>query len=177
MRWQTAYIGLGSNLEQPWQQIQKALRSINDTDGIKLVQVSPVYQSTALILSDHPGIQHQPDYLNAVAEIQTQLSADQVLQTILNIELYQGRRRGASKGGARTIDLDLLLYGESEIQTPVLTVPHPGLIERAFVVKPLHDIAPMLMVPGHQISLASLVQSLDLSDLKVVHPPTVAGAS
>ena len=138
----TAYIGIGSNLEQPVHQVLQARDALARLPNTRLLALSPLYRNPAL----GPG--RQPDYVNAVAAIETRLAARELLDALQAIEADQGRVRGSVQWAPRTLDLDLLLYGDSEIGDECLTVPHPRLAQRAFVLKPLLDIAPNLDVPG-----------------------------
>ena len=135
-----AYIGLGSNLKRPKEQIEKALRALSEAKEITLLSVSSFYQSKPLL--DMPG----PNYLNAVCKIETKLSALDLLNFCQEIEDNQHRVRGV-KWGSRTIDLDILLYGEQVLVTKRLTIPHPEMINRAFVLLPLFEIEPGLKLP------------------------------
>lgn len=134
------FISLGSNLSDPFAQIRNALDAISHLPGSSLGAVSPLYRNPAI----GPG--QQPDYLNAVAELNTSLDALKLLSHLQQIELAQGRVR-TERWGARTLDLDLLLYGNACIDLPQLQVPHPRMSERNFVLYPLHDIAPELILP------------------------------
>lgn len=147
-----AYIGLGSNLDDPDDQVRSACAELAATDDIQLVTVSSLYRSAPL------GPADQPDYANAVAEIATSLTAEALLDALQHIENCHGRRRGAARWGPRTLDLDILLFGENIINTKRLIIPHPGLYERAFVLYPLQEIAPALVVPGRG-PLAQLLQA------------------
>ena len=139
-----AFIGLGSNLDQPRQQLQQALEDIAQIPQTHLIQASPFYGSHAI----GPGV--QPDYINAAAHIETQLDADSLLSALQRIEQQHGRQRGSERWTARTLDLDLLLYGTDIIDTPSLQVPHPRLHERNFVLQPLADLDPELKLPNGQ---------------------------
>ena len=134
------YIGLGSNLKRPKEQIEKALRALSEAKEITLLSVSSFYQSKPLL--DMPG----PNYLNAVCKIETKLSALDLLNFCQEIEDNQHRVREV-KWGSRTIDLDILLYGEQVLVTKRLTIPHPEMINRAFVLLPLFEIEPGLKLP------------------------------
>ena len=136
-----AFVGLGSNLDDPLSQLQRAVNALEALDGIRLVQSSAFYRSRPM------GPQDQPDFINAVVEIETALSPDALLDQLHAIEQAQGRVR-ERHWGPRTLDLDLLLYGDETIDSERLTVPHPGLPERAFVLYPLAELAPALVVPG-----------------------------
>jgi 2-amino-4-hydroxy-6-hydroxymethyldihydropteridine diphosphokinase len=102
----------------------------------------------------------QPRFLNGVAELETTLRAEELLQALLGVEAALGRTREGPRGGPRTIDLDLLLYGEAQLEAPGLTVPHPRLAERRFVLEPLAELAPGLKVPGKG-TLEALLSRLD----------------
>ena len=135
-----AYIGLGSNLKGPKEQIEKALKVLSEAKETTLLSVSSFYQSKPLL--DMPG----PNYLNSVCKIETDLSALDLLNFCQEIEDNQHRVRGL-KWGSRTIDLDILVYGEQVLATKRLTIPHPEMINRAFVLLPLFEIEPGLKLP------------------------------
>lgn len=137
-----AYIGLGSNLGDPEQRLRRALAALACLSDTRLLKQSSLYRSLPM---GPPG---QPDYVNAAAEIETRLTALRLLEELQNIERAQGRVRGPVRWGPRTLDLDLLVYGDAQITGPTLTVPHPGIAERAFVLYPLHEIAGDLKIPG-----------------------------
>lgn len=136
----TAYIGLGSNLSNPIEQLQKALNSIDALPSTQLLQSSSFYGSKPL------GPQDQPDFVNAVCKIQTDLSAKELLHCLQKIELQQGRIK-KRHWGERLIDLDVLLFGDEVIFTEELTVPHSQIALRDFVLIPLVEIAPGLVIP------------------------------
>ncbi len=136
----TAYIGIGSNLEDPVAQVKRATVGLDEIDGAHRVAVSPLYRSAPM------GPAGQPDYINAVAALETTLKPAALLDALQAIEERQQRVR-TIRWGPRTLDLDLLLYGNETIATDRLLVPHPGLGERAFVLYPLADIAPDLQLP------------------------------
>ena len=137
------YIGLGSNLSNPEEQIRQARIAIAKQVGITEIDFSSLYASLPM------GSQDQPDYVNAVMRINTELPAMELLRVLQKIENNQGRVRKGERWGARTLDLDLLLYADQQIDLPDLIVPHIGLSERAFVLYPLQEIAPDdLTVPG-----------------------------
>ena len=143
-----ALVGLGSNLAHPRHQLARALARLAATRGIRVVAVSPSYASAPL------GGAPQPDYVNAVALIRTTLAPHALLERMHGIERAQGRRRDANapRNAPRTLDLDLLLYGARRIGSPRLTVPHPRMHERAFVLQPLADIAPTATIPGRGLA-------------------------
>lgn len=139
----TAYIGLGSNLQQPSEQVNQALQQLAKIPRTRLLTASPLYRSVPL------GPADQPDYINAVAALATRLSPLALLDALQAIERQQGRVRESERWGPRTLDLDLLLYGDQQIHNDRLTVPHPGLGERNFVLYPLYDVAGEdLLIPG-----------------------------
>jgi len=154
----TAYIGIGSNLDDPVVRVQAAFRELQRLPATRLTARSSLYGSRPM------GPADQPDYINAVAGVETRLPAVDLLHELAQIENRQGRTRGAVHWGPRILDLDLLLYGEQRIATPALTVPHPGLHERDFVLVPLAEIAGDLDVPG-QGPLSTLTARCERHDL------------
>jgi len=157
------YIGLGSNLALPEKQIQVACRSLATLPDTALIKCSSLYKSQPM------GPQDQPDYVNAVALIETALSPDTLLHHTQLIESQQGRIRKANRWGPRTLDLDMLLFGQQQIDNEHLTVPHSGMKQREFVLYPLFEIAPDLILPcGEQ--LADLVTACPINGLqKMTH--------
>jgi 2-amino-4-hydroxy-6-hydroxymethyldihydropteridine diphosphokinase len=139
--WVPAYIGVGSNLGDSQGRVRAAFDALGRLDGCRLVATSRLYRTRPF------GPVQQGDFINAVAGVLTQLSAQQLLSGIRDIETAAGRVR-SERWGPRTLDLDLLVFGDQRIDTPELTVPHPGIAERGFVLAPLVDIAPSLQVPG-----------------------------
>lgn len=137
----TAFIGMGSNLRSPLLQLQHAVNAMGELNGVTFQAVSRCYQSLPMGPSD------QPDYVNAVAQLNVQLSCMDLLRALQQIELNQGRERKNERWGPRTLDLDILLYGEHIISEPELVVPHYGMKEREFVIWPLADLAPQLQLP------------------------------
>ena len=136
-----AFVGLGSNLDEPVAQLRRALLELAEIPHTRLIERSPLYGSTPL---GPPG---QPNYVNAVAMLETSLDAHSLLDELQAVEQRHGRER-ADRWGPRTLDLDLLLYGDALIDSPRLQVPHPQMHRRAFVLVPLHDLAPDLELPG-----------------------------
>lgn len=136
-----AYIGLGSNLDDPQQQVRTAIDDIAAIEDSHLVAQSSLYHSPPM------GPQDQPDYINAVVAIETGLTPHQLLDALQQIEHRHGRIR-KRHWGERTLDLDILVYADKVIDDKRLTVPHPGIAERAFVIYPLAEIAPALQIPG-----------------------------
>lgn len=138
----TVYVGIGSNLGEPVKQVLRARDALAALPKTRLVALSPLYRNPAV----GPG--EQPDYVNAVAAIETGLEPRDLLNALLAIEAEQGRVRGPERWQPRILDLDLLVHGNRVIDEDGLTVPHPHIHERAFVLRPLADIAPDLDVPG-----------------------------
>ena len=155
----TAYIGLGSNLEDPIAQINSARLAINQIENVKELTFSSLYHSLPM------GPQDQPDYTNAVMGVITTLEPLDLLRSLQTIENAQGRVRKGERWGARTLDLDILLYGNAELDFPDLKVPHVGIAERSFVLYPLQEIAPDLWIPG-KAALADLVSQCPLDGLR-----------
>jgi 2-amino-4-hydroxy-6-hydroxymethyldihydropteridine diphosphokinase len=139
---QTVYIGLGSNLADPQQQLHSALHAIAAVRATRVVRHSRFYRTEPWGKSD------QPEFINAVAEIETGLSARDLLDALLSIEQRAGRQRDKERWGPRILDIDILLYGQEIIDETSLHVPHPHMHDRAFVIVPLADIAPNLQIPG-----------------------------
>lgn len=135
------YIGLGSNLEDPEGQIKSAVKEIDQLEKSRLTAESGLFRSRPM------GPQDQPYYINAVMLIETELEAVELLDRLQQIELDHGRVR-QRHWGERTLDLDILLYDDQQIQSERLTIPHPGMAEREFVLYPLNKINPDLAVPG-----------------------------
>jgi len=140
--WQPAYIGLGSNLSDPAAQVRQALDDLAGVPRTLRVAVSPLYGSRPL------GPVTQPDFVNAVAGVLTQLTAEELLQALRALEGKAGRPAVHEHWGPRVIDLDLLVFGREQRSGVDLVLPHPGVGERNFVLYPLADIAPELEVPG-----------------------------
>ena len=136
-----AYIGLGSNLQQPLAQLRRALPALNAIPRTSLRAASSFYLSSPM------GPADQPDYVNSVAALDTGLQPLDLLDQLQRIEQAHGRQRGI-RWGPRTLDLDLLLYGGQIIRNDRLTVPHPGIGKRAFVLLPLAELDPELQIPG-----------------------------
>ena len=153
-----AYVGIGSNLAEPLQQVQRAVAALEKLPSVDLLAVSPWYGS-------HPvgGPADQPDYINGVACLKTSLQPHALLDALQAIEHQQQRVR-RERWGARTLDLDLLLYDNECVHDDRLTLPHPCLHERAFVLVPLADIAPQLTLPNG-CRVASLLPALSTEGL------------
>jgi len=160
--WWPAYIGIGSNLEDPRAQVLTACRHLQSLRLTRLVLVSPLYASRPL------GSIAQPDFVNAVAGVLTRLDADALLEELRGVETALGRPALRERWGPRIIDLDLLSYGRERRPEGVLVLPHPGIVERNFVLYPLADIAPDLDLPGlgRVAELKGRVASLGLTLLQ-----------
>jgi 2-amino-4-hydroxy-6-hydroxymethyldihydropteridine diphosphokinase len=143
----TAYVGLGANLGEPVRTLQEALAALAGWPGITLLRASRHYRSAPV---DAGG----PDFVNAVAALHTGLSAPELLAALQSLELAAGRQR-PYRNAPRTLDLDLLLYGSARIDSAALTVPHPRMRERAFVLLPLAEIAPQLVQPVELAAVAA----------------------
>jgi 2-amino-4-hydroxy-6-hydroxymethyldihydropteridine diphosphokinase len=137
-----AYVGLGSNLDDPEAQLRSGLAALARVPRTRLVASSALYRNPPM------GPEDQPDFVNACAGLLTMLSAHELLGALQAIEDAHGRNRSGPRWGPRTLDLDLLLYGELQLQSDTLTLPHPGLATRAFVLWPLCELAPGLRLPG-----------------------------
>ena len=137
-----SYIGLGSNLDNPELQLKSALAALNDIPETSLVQYSSLYRSRPL------GPDNQPDFINAVALLTSDLTAMELLGRLHKIEDRQGRVRAGQRWGPRTLDLDILLYGDEIIDEDGLIVPHPGIRHRNFVLMPLLELDPGIEIPG-----------------------------
>jgi 2-amino-4-hydroxy-6-hydroxymethyldihydropteridine diphosphokinase len=137
-----AFIALGSNLQDPQAQVERALQTIANTPNIKLIKASSLFKTVPI------GYDNQPDFINAVAEIETDLSPLELLHTLLEIEAQHGRER-PFPNAPRVLDLDVLLYGNIEINTAELTLPHPRMHTRGFVMLPLAEIAPKINIRNH----------------------------
>ena len=152
------YIALGSNLANPLHQVQSALNALAELPQTKLIATSSLYRTPPL------GPQDQPDYLNAVVALDTDLSAENLLDHTQKIELEHGRVRKDERWGPRTLDLDILLFGDEIISTERLTVPHYDMKNRQFMLYPLAEIAPELHFPSGE-SLQSVVAQLGAEPL------------
>jgi len=137
-----AFIALGSNLEDPQAQVERALKTIAKTTNIKLIKASSLYRTVPV------GYDNQPDFINAVAEIETDLNPLALLHTLLKIETQHGRER-PFPNAPRVLDLDVLLYEGVATSSPELTLPHPRMHTRGFVMLPLAEIAPKISISNH----------------------------
>lgn len=153
------FIGLGSNLDEPVRQLSEAVSAMHQVSSTSVEQVSSCYISRPM------GPTDQADYINAVAELNTSLSCRELLISLQSIELQQGRVRKEERWGARTIDLDILLYGAEIIEEPDLIVPHYGMKQREFVIFPLAEIMPELCLPC-STSIQELLSSIPSNGIK-----------
>ncbi len=153
----TVFIGLGSNLDRPAEQIKAALSALSQLPCSQSLQCAPWYSSLAI----GPG--DQPDYVNTVASLETTLTPEALLDELQFIEKHHGRQRNI-RWGARTLVLDILLYGNAVVSTERLKIPHPAMTQRGFVLQPLADLAPQLRLPDN-IALSGLLSRFDTSDL------------
>jgi len=159
------YLGLGANLGDPAQQLRRALAQLQGDGAIRLLRCSTFHRTAPW------GRLDQPEFVNAVAEIDTALEPDALVEALLATERALGRQRDAGRWGPRLIDLDLLLYRERELALPGCRVPHPRLAERAFVLVPLAELAPDARVPGLG-SVAQCLQRLSPAERATVLPGT-----
>jgi len=153
------YLALGSNLADPLHQVQSALNALAAIPDTTLVATSSLYRTPPY------GPPDQPDFLNAAVALDTTLAAETLLDHTQRIELEQGRVRKAHRWGPRTLDLDIMLFGEQTLSTPRLTVPHYDMHNRAFMLLPLREIAPDLTLPDGT-RIADLLATLDSSSIR-----------
>ncbi len=156
-----AFIGIGANLGDPASTVRSAIAALASLPDTKMVVSSSLYRTAPV------GYLNQPDFVNAVAEIETHLNPVELLDQLLRIEAQFGRERGA-RNAPRTLDLDLLLHGSRSMNTPQLTLPHPRMAERAFVLVPLAEIAPDAAI-GALGTAAQLLGSVSGTGVKFLH--------
>jgi 2-amino-4-hydroxy-6-hydroxymethyldihydropteridine diphosphokinase len=152
-----AFIALGANLGDPVTQLREAAQRLRDTVGLHSVQLSPIYFSAPV------GVVDQPRFANAAVRLETTLTAHELLAVCHSVERAMGRVRTV-RWGPRTIDLDLIFFGTLHLSDEALTLPHPRWSERAFVVQPIYDLAPDLIIDG--VALSETLARLDRSDLQ-----------
>ena len=148
-----AYVGIGSNLDDPRAQVLGAIDELDRVPHTRVVRKSSLYRTAPL------GHAAQPDFVNAVAQLETGLPAERLLAELQGIEQRHGRER-SFRNAPRTLDLDLLLFGDAKLSTPQLTVPHPRMHERAFVLEPLLEIAPQLPF-GREACAGQRIERMD----------------
>lgn len=156
-----SYIAIGSNQADPVQQAKQAITALDQISETSLINCSSLYCSAPM------GPQDQPDYINAVAAIETNLSAIALLNALQKIEQSQGRERKEERWGPRTLDLDILLYADQVINEPRLTIPHYGMQDREFVLYPLFEIAPKLTMPNGT-TLIEMLKECDKNGLTAI---------
>lgn len=164
--WFPAYVALGSNLDDPESQVRASFDALDAISDTRLIARSSLYRSAPV------GGVEQPDFINAAVALLTLLPAEVLLRDLQRIENERGRKRGGVRWGPRILDLDLLVYSNQIIETGYLTVPHPRIAERNFVLLPLGEIAPKLNIPG-----LGPIESLDAASIDspistIENPPT-----
>lgn len=161
----TTYIGIGSNLGERMAHIQTAIAHLNTIPQSQVTALSPFYESSAVTLGDP-----QPDFINAVAAIETDLSATELLHQLHHIEAMMGRPLPRAKWQQRTIDLDLLIYGNKVLDDSDIQLPHPEIPKRLFVLIPLRDIAPAWIHPKTKIAIEDLIRNCQMGTTQRVTP-------
>jgi len=154
-----AYVGIGSNLDDPERQVRRAIEALASMPETRFVRASRLFRTAPWGRTD------QPAFVNAAAEIATTLSPRALLDALLAIERAQGRHRDGTRWGPRTLDLDVLIYGDRVVDEPGLAIPHPHLADRAFVLLPLADIDPALHVPGKG-RISELLRKVDATGIE-----------
>ncbi len=155
------YIGLGSNLAEPIEQLSAAIKALAKVPSVHNISLSSFYKSRPM------GPQDQPDYVNAVVRFDCDLAPIELLDQLQKIEQEQGRVRKKEQWGPRTLDLDILLYSQQQVDLPRLMIPHYGMKEREFVLYPLHELAPSLTLPDGT-PLAELIKTVPLNGLQKI---------
>jgi 2-amino-4-hydroxy-6-hydroxymethyldihydropteridine diphosphokinase len=163
--WIPVSLGIGSNQDSPVEQVRDAMRALAALVKTRLIHVSSLYRNPPM------GPVEQPDYVNAVALVLTQLPANELLVRLQALELEQGRDRTAGpRWGPRCIDLDILTYGNQQINSTQLVIPHPGISLRNFVLLPLFEICPHLSIPGQGL-VSQLMAGIDVTTLEKIPEP------
>ncbi len=155
-----AFVALGANLQNPVHQVRQAMRELDGIDETRVIVTSSLYRTAPV------GYADQPDFINAVASVRTALSPHALLDALHEIENRHGRRRSV-RNAPRTLDLDLLTYEDLVVDEDGLTLPHPRMHERAFVLMPLAEIAPEMKLPGGK-SIAELLQDADRTGVAII---------
>ena len=153
-----AWLGLGSNLQQPAAQLRQALKWLGEAEGLEILATSSFYRTPPW------GDEQQDDFINAVVQIETSLDPVPLLRVLQSIENDMGRQRSERRWGPRLIDIDLLLYADQQYHSAELELPHPRMHERAFVLMPLSELDAGLEIPGYG-SVEKLLQQLDCSGI------------
>jgi 2-amino-4-hydroxy-6-hydroxymethyldihydropteridine diphosphokinase len=159
-----AHVGIGSNLDDPERQVRRAIGALASIPETRFVRASRLFRTAPWGRAD------QPAFVNAAAELATRLAPRALLDALLAIERAQGRHRDGTRWGPRTLDLDVLLYGDAVIDEAGLAIPHPHLAERAFVLLPLADLDPALHVPGRG-RISELVRGVDANGVEPLPEP------
>jgi 2-amino-4-hydroxy-6-hydroxymethyldihydropteridine diphosphokinase len=167
--WVAAYLGIGSNLNDPLAQVNRAFAELAGLRKTRLTACSALYRTAPV------GPQDQPDFINAAARIETRLGARELLDALQAIERRHGRLRDGTRWGPRVLDLDILLYGDAVIDRPGLRIPHPELARRAFVLVPLADIAQGDLAIAGQGTLAPLVAARGEAGIRRLGPAAGCG--
>jgi 2-amino-4-hydroxy-6-hydroxymethyldihydropteridine diphosphokinase len=162
----TAYVALGANLDDPAAQVRAGIVALAALPGTRLIAQSSLYRTAPV------GYADQPDFINAVAAVETHLSPRELLNALLATEQNHGRVR-AFANAPRTLDLDVLLYADAQIHEEGLTIPHPRMHERAFVLVPLAEIAPQCVIPGRG-SVSALLHGIDAGGVARIVAPAAA---
>ena len=162
------FIGIGANLNDPESGVRHAICALGQIPDTRLIASSSLYRTAPV------GCLDQPDFVNAVAELETLLAPPELLTRLFSIEQRFGRKR-STRNAPRTLDLDLLLYGEREIRTETLTVPHPRMTERAFVLVPLAEIDPAVAIVRHG-TVAQLLAAVDIHGVRRITDANKADA-
>lgn len=153
-----AWLGLGSNLQQPVVQLHEALTRLGEAEGLEILKTSSFYRTPPW------GDEQQDDFINAVVQIDTDLAPVPLLRVLQSIETAMGRQRSGRRWGPRLIDIDLLLYGDQQYQSDELEIPHPRMHERAFVLLPLSELDATLEIPGRG-AIGKWLQQLDCNGI------------
>lgn len=158
-----AFIAIGSNLQQPQLQVERAIQAISGLPGTQLVKHSSLYRTAPV------GYDNQPDFINAVVEVRTSFAPLELLRELLKMETERGRER-PFPNAPRVLDLDLLLYNDIMVDSQELTLPHPRMQTRGFVMLPLAEIAPDLMIPNHGLASALAEKCMDQGVKRIEDP-------
>jgi 2-amino-4-hydroxy-6-hydroxymethyldihydropteridine diphosphokinase len=154
------FIGLGSNLDNPQQKIKDAIHLINEIDDVNITATSSLYETPPV------GFLNQPNFINAVVQISSSINCNELLLKLFDIERIFGRVR-KEKNGPRTLDLDILLFDDLVLESESLTIPHPRMHERLFVLIPLLEISPIIQIPKYG-SANNLISGLNIENIKKV---------
>jgi 2-amino-4-hydroxy-6-hydroxymethyldihydropteridine diphosphokinase len=154
------FIGLGSNLDNPQQKIKDAIHLINEIDDVNITATSSLYETPPV------GFLNQPNFINAVVQISSSINCNELLLKLFDIERIFGRVR-REKNGPRTLDLDILLFDDLVLESESLTIPHPRMHERLFVLIPLLEISPIIQIPKYG-SANNLISGLNIENIKKV---------